>query len=117
MATFGARRRTPGLTKLLLSAQYDEADTTTKMYMTGRGEPRAIFQPVYSCHPDTDQLQIELKLEGREFAPPGGHIGVRRAFGERHEFRYSPPGNTGKLPCNFNEAKHSAFVVLLSTSH
>ena len=66
--------------------------------MTGRGDPRAIFQPTYTCHPDTDQLQIELRFIGRQNDPVGGTICVREAFGERHEFRYSPPGNTRKFP-------------------
>lgn len=66
------------------------------MFMTGRGDPRAIYQPTWACNPDTDALQIELRLEGRQGDPPGGNICVRSAFGERHEFRWSPPGNTGK---------------------
>lgn len=63
--------------------------------MTERGDPRAIFHPVYSCNPDTDELQTELAFVARalEGEAPGGHICVRSASGERHEFRWSPAGN------------------------
>lgn len=62
--------------------------------MTERGDPRAIYDVVYGCNPDTDALQKELRFKARADLP-GGHICVRLASGDRHEFRYSPPGNTG----------------------
>ena len=58
-------------------------------------DPRAIYSVVYGCDPDTDELQVELQFESRDTLP-GGHICVRTASQGRHEFRYSPPGNTGK---------------------
>jgi hypothetical protein len=76
--------------------QFSEIDHTTKLFMTGRGDPRAIFQPTYACNPDTDELQIELQFVTWQNQPAGGHICVRHAFDGSHEFRYSPPGNTRK---------------------
>lgn len=66
--------------------------------MTQRGDPKALFDVAYGCNPDTDALQKELVLRARGTNPPtlGGHICVRLASGNRHEFRYSPPGNTGE---------------------
>lgn len=67
--------------------------------MTARTyHPTAIFQPEYACDPDTDELQIRLKLVSRQTTPPviGGQIGIRDTVGTL-EFRYSPPGNTCKL--------------------
>ncbi|KAK4033004.1 WSC domain-containing protein [Parachaetomium inaequale] len=71
-----------------------EIDHTTKLFMTGRGDYRAVFQPTYACNPDTDELQIELHFVTWQNQPTGGHICVRHAFENSHEFRYSPPGNT-----------------------
>lgn len=69
------------------------------MFMTAREyHPTALFQPEYGCDPDTDELQIRLRLVSRETDPPvlGGQIGIRDAVGT-YEFRYSPPGNPCKL--------------------
>lgn len=65
------------------------------MFMTERGDPRAVYDVAYGCNPDTDAVQTELKFKERA-AVAGGHICVRLASGNRHEFRYSPPGNTGR---------------------
>lgn len=65
------------------------------MFMTERGDPRAIYDVEYGCNPDTDAVQTELVFKARDTLP-GGFICVRSASGERYEFRYSPPGNTGK---------------------
>jgi hypothetical protein len=66
--------------------------------MTERDEPAALFTPEYFCDPDTDKLQIRLKLKSRETTPPvpGGQIGIRLAV-DTYEFRYSPPNNPSKL--------------------
>lgn len=64
--------------------------------MTERGDPRAIFQPVYGCDPDTDAVQTELLFVQREGGAEGGGLCVRLASGGRYEFRYSGPGNTGE---------------------
>jgi kremen protein len=67
------------------------------MFMTERGDPKAIFQPVYGCNPDNDALQVQLSFVTREQSPVGGLICVRIASGNRgYEFRYSPPNNPGK---------------------
>lgn len=66
------------------------------MFMTGRDDPRAIFQPTYACNPDTDELQIELRFVTWQDHPEGGHICVRSSFDDSHEFRYSPPNNDRK---------------------
>lgn len=65
------------------------------MFMTDRGDPRAIYDVRYGCNPDTDALQTELAFKERQ-GVNGGHICVRLASGNRHEFRYSPPGNVCK---------------------
>lgn len=82
----------------LTRPQFSEIDHTTKMFMTGRGDPRALFQPTYACNPDTDALQIELRFVGWQNQPAGGWICVRSSFENSHEFRYYPPGNTCKFP-------------------
>ncbi len=61
--------------------------------MTGRGDPRAIFQPTYACNPVTDALQIELRFVTWQNQPAGGWICVRPTFDNAYEFRYYPPGN------------------------
>ena len=79
--------------------QYSDVDNTTKVFMTERSDPKAIFQPVYGCDPDNDALQTQLKLVTRETSPPGGGICIRMASGNRgYEFRYFPPGDTGISP-------------------
>jgi len=73
------------------------------MFMTDRTYyPYAIFQPVYACDPDTDELQIQLHLIERTSDPDldpaefGGQIGIQTA-GATYEFRYSPANNSCKL--------------------
>jgi hypothetical protein len=63
------------------------------MFMTERGDPRAIYDVSYSCN-TAGELQTELVFKARD-TDPGGNICVRLAAGDRYEFRYSPPGNTG----------------------
>lgn len=63
--------------------------------MTERGDPRAIYDVKYGCNPDTDEVQTELAFKERA-GVTGGHICIRSASNDRHEFRYSPPGNTRK---------------------
>lgn len=79
-----------------LQLQYTAFDNTTKMFMTQRGDPRAVYDVRYGCNVDTDQLQTELVFKERS-GVLGGEICVRATDGNRHEFRYSPPGNTGTL--------------------
>lgn len=90
----GVITHAPRGVQAVVNGEWSEIDDTTKLFMTGRGDPRAIFQPTYACNPDTDELQIELTLVGRQYDPPGGVICVRHAYDGSHEFRYSPPGNT-----------------------
>ncbi len=54
------------------------------MFMTDRNDPKAIFQPVYACNPDTDALQIVLQFVTRETSPAGGGVCVRGASGNRY---------------------------------
>lgn len=85
----------------VIDGEYSEVDNTTKMFMTERGDPKAIFTPVYGCDPDTDELQIQLLFQTREESPVGGLICVRIASGNRgYEFRYSPPDNPAFDPTN-----------------
>lgn len=88
----------------VINGEYELADNTTKLFMTERGDPRAIFAPTYACNTETDELQVELAFVERRGGEdgPGGHICVRSASGERYEFRYSPPENpayTEDRPC------------------
>ncbi|TEA19772.1 hypothetical protein C8034_v008881 [Colletotrichum sidae] len=82
-----------GIIHAVINGEYTADDNTTKLFMTQRGDPKALFQPVYGCNQDTDAVQVELDFVARA-ALPGGFICVRSASGDRHEFRYSPPGNT-----------------------
>lgn len=93
--------------RAVINGEYELADNTTKMFMTERGDPRAIFQPVYGCDPDTDELQVELAFQRRVNSVPGGHICVRSASGARHEFRWSPFENPA-----FNPARPCMEVTL-----
>ncbi len=79
-----------------LVEQFSDVDSTTKMFMTDRGDPRAIFAPTYACNPDTDELQVELRLVGRQTYTAGGSICVRPSYDGSYEFRYYPPGNSSK---------------------
>ncbi|KAI1496387.1 hypothetical protein F5X99DRAFT_400628 [Biscogniauxia marginata] len=87
----------PLLIRAVINGEYEPADNTTKMFMTERGDPRAIYDVVYGCNPDTDAVQTELAFKARDTLE-GGHICVRPTSGERHEFRYSPPDNTASTP-------------------
>lgn len=89
-------------------SQYTADDNTTKLFMTERGDPKAYFQPVYGCNPDTDAVQLELDFISRA-ALPGGFICVRSASGDRHEFRYSPPGNTGEY---FSSSTQASWLTI-----
>ncbi|KAJ4403005.1 hypothetical protein N0V85_005195 [Neurospora sp. IMI 360204] len=85
----------------VIGGEESNVDDTVKMFMTERGDPRALFQPTYACNPDTDQLQVELRFVGKQNAPTGGWICVRPSFDNSHEFRYYPPGNTKSDPNRF----------------
>ncbi|KXX81167.1 WSC domain-containing protein 1 [Madurella mycetomatis] len=89
----GVINHVPNGVRAVIGGEFSEIDHTTKLFMTGRGDPRAIFQPTYACNPDTDELQIELQFIEWENEPTGGWICVRHAFDGSHEFRYYPPGN------------------------
>ncbi|KAF9870600.1 hypothetical protein CkaCkLH20_11906 [Colletotrichum karsti] len=82
-----------GIIHAVINGEYTADDNTTKLFMTQRGDPKAFFQPTYGCNAETDAVQVELDFISRA-ALPGGFICVRSASGDRHEFRYSPPGNT-----------------------
>ncbi|KAL2164969.1 hypothetical protein VTH06DRAFT_265 [Thermothelomyces fergusii] len=73
--------------RAVIGGEYSEIDHTTKMFMTGRDDPRAVFQPTYACNPDTDELQIELRFVTWQGQPEGGHICLRSSFDDSHEFR------------------------------
>ncbi|OAA80372.1 hypothetical protein LEL_03858 [Akanthomyces lecanii RCEF 1005] len=79
--------------RAVINGEYTASDDTTKMFMTERGDPRAIYDVRYGCNPDTDAVQTELVFKERS-GVTGGHLCIRPASGNRHEFRYSPPGNT-----------------------
>ncbi|ATY67185.1 carbohydrate-binding WSC domain [Cordyceps militaris] len=79
--------------RAVINGEYTAFDNTTKMFMTERGDPRGIFDVRYGCNPDTDKVQTELVFKERS-GVTGGHLCFRLAAGNRHECRYSPPGNT-----------------------
>ncbi|KAH8599483.1 hypothetical protein B0O99DRAFT_737353 [Bisporella sp. PMI_857] len=83
--------------RAVINGEYTVEDNTTKLSMTERSDPRAIFDVIYGCNPDNDQLQLQVNFKARDTLP-GGHICVRTASGGRYEFRYSPPGNTVVAP-------------------
>ncbi|KAI1137857.1 hypothetical protein F5Y05DRAFT_413806 [Hypoxylon sp. FL0543] len=83
--------------RAVINGEYEPKDNTTKMFMTERGDPRAIFSPVYGCNPDTDAVQIELPLQSLGDLALGGNIGVR-PFNGMYDFRYTPEGNTAYDP-------------------
>ncbi|KAI0007210.1 hypothetical protein F4779DRAFT_593095 [Xylariaceae sp. FL0662B] len=87
----------PPLIRAVINGEYSPEDNTTKMFMTERGDPRAYYDVVYGCNPDTDAVQTELAFKARDVLE-GGHICVRSASGDRYEFRYSPPNNTAWTP-------------------
>jgi hypothetical protein len=92
----------PHVVSGVIAGEYELADNTTKLFMTERKDPEAIFQPVYGCDPDTDELQVQLTFLQRIGDVPGGHICVRPGQLERHDFRYSPfenPSYTPERPC------------------
>ncbi|KAF2965342.1 hypothetical protein GQX73_g8220 [Xylaria multiplex] len=82
--------------RAVINGEYEPLDNTTKMFMTERGDPRAIWNVVYGCNPDTDALQIELafKARGDEL---GGLMGVRD-FNGGYDFRWKGPGTSVNNP-------------------
>lgn len=79
-----------------INGEYEVKDNTTKIFMTDRTDPRAIFNVVYGCNPDTDALQTELHIASRGDLAQGGTVGVR-PFNFMYDFRWIPEGTTGKL--------------------
>ncbi|KAG9238908.1 WSC domain-containing protein [Amylocarpus encephaloides] len=80
-----------------------------------RNEPRAIFQPIWSCDTDTDNVVVQLAFQTWQGALFGGLICVRQASGFRgYEFRYSPPANPAYDPTN--PCMPVTMVVVSSTS-
>ncbi|KAI0889373.1 uncharacterized protein GGS22DRAFT_153739 [Annulohypoxylon maeteangense] len=83
--------------RIVINGEYEPKDNTTKMFMTERGDPRAIFDVVYGCNPDTDALQTELAIKSRGDEELGGNVGVR-PFNGNFDFRWTPEGNTAYDP-------------------
>ncbi|KAK0627438.1 hypothetical protein B0T14DRAFT_423928 [Immersiella caudata] len=84
----------PGGVRAVIGGEFSEIDHTTKLFMTERGDPKAVFAPTYACNPDEPtETQVELQFVGWEGEPAGGWICVRPSFDGSHEFRYYPPGN------------------------
>ncbi|TGZ82172.1 hypothetical protein EX30DRAFT_388482 [Ascodesmis nigricans] len=80
--------------RAVINGEYTARDNTTKLFMTQRGDPRAVFDVWHGCHSDTGVQQYELVMrEGPELKRDGGNICVRPASGGRTEFRWSPKGN------------------------
>jgi kremen protein len=84
------------MAQILTWPQFSDIDDTTKMFMTERGDPRALYAAKYACNPTTDALQIELDFLTWQNHPAGGWICVRPTYDNAHEFRYYPPGNASK---------------------
>jgi len=69
-----------------------------------------MFDAGWGCNATDDSVQRELVFRGRGTGL-GGHICVRLASGNRWEFRYSPPGNTGLLPTSLSPVSLSLFSI------
>ncbi|OTB03802.1 hypothetical protein M426DRAFT_73841 [Hypoxylon sp. CI-4A] len=83
--------------RAVINGEYEVKDNTTKMFMTERGDPRAIYDVVYGCNPDTDALQVQLAFKSRGDLEAGGNIGVRPFNGD-YDFRWTPEGTTAYDP-------------------
>jgi hypothetical protein len=85
--------------RAVINGEYEPLDNTTKMFMTERGDPRAIWDVVYGCNPDTDAVQVELAFNSRGSSPPefGGLMGVR-PFNGNWDFRWKGPGTSVNDP-------------------
>ena len=79
----------------VIDLEYNSQDNTTKIFMTDRNAPRGIFDVVYGCNPETDQLQTELHVKARGDIETGGDMGIK-PFGDKHDFRYRAPGASSK---------------------
>jgi len=79
--------RFPTYPPKLTTSQYTSYDNTTKIFMTQRGDPRARFNVLDGCNPDSAEPQKLLRLRT-------GDVCVRLASGLRWEFRFSGSGNT-----------------------
>lgn len=90
-----------GVVHAVIGGEHSDIDNTDKMFMTERGDARAIFQPTYACNPQTDALQIELRFVTWQNHAPGQWICVRPTYDNAYEFRYYPPGNTANDPNKF----------------
>ncbi|KAI1814885.1 hypothetical protein GGS20DRAFT_376931 [Poronia punctata] len=87
--------------RAVINGEYEPLDNTTKMFMTERGDPRAVWDVVYGCDPDTDAVQVELKFKARGDAEQqpelGGLMGVR-PFNGNYDFRWKGPGTSVNDP-------------------
>ncbi|KAI0391105.1 hypothetical protein F5Y17DRAFT_25768 [Xylariaceae sp. FL0594] len=84
--------------RAVINGEYEPLDNTTKMFMTERGDPRAIWDVVYGCDPDnTDALQTELRFRSRGDLEVGGLLGVR-PFNGMYDFRWKGPGTSVNDP-------------------
>jgi hypothetical protein len=82
--------------RAVINLEYNSQDNTTKMFMTDRGDPRGIFDVVYGCNADTDELQTELHVKSRGDIEQGGEMGVKPA-GANFDMRWRAPGASSKL--------------------
>ncbi|KAI1430530.1 hypothetical protein GGR50DRAFT_207180 [Xylaria sp. CBS 124048] len=83
--------------RAVINGEYEPLDNTTKMFMTERSDPRAIWDVVYGCNPDTDALQVELAFKSRGDIEFGGLMGVR-PFNGMYDFRWKGPGTSVNDP-------------------
>ncbi|KAI1375706.1 hypothetical protein F4677DRAFT_114737 [Hypoxylon crocopeplum] len=83
--------------RAVINGEYEVKDNTTKIFMTERGDPRAVFDVVYGCNPDTDAVQVQLAFKSRGDEDAGGNVGVR-PFNGMYDFRWTPDGNTAYDP-------------------
>ncbi|KAI1366888.1 hypothetical protein F5Y08DRAFT_107058 [Xylaria arbuscula] len=83
--------------RAVINGEYEPLDNTTKMFMTERGDPRAVWDVVYGCNPDTDALQVELQFKSRGTEEFGGLMGVR-PFNGNYDFRWKGPGTSVNDP-------------------
>ncbi|KAK6063949.1 hypothetical protein SCUP515_12043 [Seiridium cupressi] len=79
--------------RAVINGEYEPKDNTTEMFITQRGDLRAIWDVVYGCSSDTDALQTELRSKSRGDIENGGDIGVR-PFNGAYDFRWRPSGTS-----------------------
>ncbi|KAK9413628.1 hypothetical protein SUNI508_11837 [Seiridium unicorne] len=98
--------------RAVINGEYEPKDNTTKMFITQRGDLRAIWDVVYGCNSDTDALQTELRSKSRGDIENGGDMGVR-PFNGAYDFRWRPSGTSVHLVIHADRLWIKVTLVIL----